>query len=51
MPCRGELHSPYHNIDVFPYLRNNGTLPSSYPSTLGFHVNLPCNNREETIRC
>ena len=27
---RGELHSPSHDTDTFPYLRNNGVFPSCY---------------------
>jgi hypothetical protein len=27
---RGELHSPSHDTDGFPYLRNNVILPSCY---------------------
>lgn len=27
---RGELHSPFHDTDTFPYLRNNDFLPSCY---------------------
>jgi hypothetical protein len=26
----GELHSPFHDTDTFPYLRNNDFLPSCY---------------------
>jgi hypothetical protein len=29
--CRGELHSPFHDTDAFPYCRNNGTPLSGYP--------------------
>ena len=26
----GELHSPFHDTDAFPYLRNNGVFPLCY---------------------
>lgn len=27
---RGELHSPFHDTDTFPYLNNDGVFPSCY---------------------
>ena len=50
MPFRGEGHSPFQDTDGF-YLQNNAAPPSGNLNPTGFHVNLPCTNREETIGC